>query len=259
MIMTSIFRCFLPQASQFEIGQEYDLPNPEAHHLIHVLRARADSEIHLIDGNGHITRADLKINQHKTSVYIREHLSMEPPMPKITLAQGLLKKNAMDLLFREASALGASQIVPIVAKHSELRIPQSQIAPKMEHWRSIAIAACKQSGQAFLPQILAPQNLETYLSKISSESNVLLVGELTQEIPTLWQELESIASRQNIVSVTLFIGPEGDFSPEEYQLLATKGARSIRLSRQILRAETASAYALSVIDQWRQYEPKRSH
>ncbi|MDR2420077.1 MAG: 16S rRNA (uracil(1498)-N(3))-methyltransferase [Puniceicoccales bacterium] len=257
--MTSIFRCFVPQASQFEIGQEYGLPNPEAHHLVHVLRASADSEIHLLDGNGHITRANLRIYQRKARVYIKEHLSMAAPTPRIILAQGFLKKNAMDLLFRDASALGVSQIAPIIAKHSELKIPPSQIASKMEHWRSIAIAACKQSGQAFLPQILIPQHLEIFFSKISSESNVLLVGKLARETPTLWQELESITLGQDIASMILFIGPEGDFNSEEYQLLAAKGARNIRLSRQILRAETASVYALSVIDQWRQYDAEKFH
>ncbi|MDR0444918.1 MAG: 16S rRNA (uracil(1498)-N(3))-methyltransferase [Puniceicoccales bacterium] len=255
--MTSPFRCFFSQASQLRVGQSYPLPDPEAHHLLHVLRAKIGSEIHLLDGNGHIAITHLESHGPQAHVRIEEHLHIPPTPLKITLAQGLLKKNAMEWLFREATAIGVNQIIPIVAERSELKIPQSQVLQKMERWREITIGACKQSYQAFLPKISSPQNLEKYLTQ--SLSDVLLVGSLEEDAQALWHKLETIASQQKISSMTLFIGPEGDFTPKEYQLLDTRRAHNVRLSHQILRSETASSYALSVIDQWTQYYAIKSH
>jgi 16S rRNA (uracil1498-N3)-methyltransferase len=165
----------------------------------------------------------------------------------------------MDLLFREATALGASLILPILAGRSTFKIPHGQVLRKMKHWESIAIATCKQSGQAFLPKILAPQSLDKYLLQTASEPNVLLVATLAKEAEPLWDALETVASHRVMTSLVLFIGPEGDFTFEEYQELAKRGAHGVRLSHQTMRAETASSYALSVIDQWLQRYERRSH
>ncbi|MDR2377217.1 MAG: RNA methyltransferase, partial [Puniceicoccales bacterium] len=124
---------------------------------------------------------------------------------------------------------------------------------KSEHWRSIAIAACKQSGQPFLPEILAPRPLAHHLSSLPAEPNLLLVASLEPGTEGLWSVLENAASGKTIGPFVLFIGPAGDFSPEEYRLLAAKDVRAVRLSRRVLRTETAGAYALSVIDQWLQF------
>jgi 16S rRNA (uracil1498-N3)-methyltransferase len=256
--MASIFRCFVPEASSFQSGQAYSLPNDEVHHLLRVLRAKAGSEIHLLSGKGHVVIASLEIHQRQAWARVEKNLPVPPPSCNITVAPGLLKKNAMNLLFREATALGAHCIVPIITQRSEIKIPSHQISQKMEHWRSILIAACKQSGQAFLPQMEVPQGLETYLAQPVVESHIFLVASLSAKTKPLWPTLEAITARQNISSLSLFIGPEGDFTPEEYQFLSARGAYSIQLSRQILRSETASFYALSVLDQWMQNYEVRS-
>jgi len=250
--MSSVFRCFVPQASRLEAGQTCVLPEAEAHHLVHVLRAQNGSELHLLDGEGCRLRARLAIQKHQIAARVEEKMLQPPPKCRITLAPGLLKNDAMDWLFREATALGVRQMVPVIAQRSVSKISPDQVVQKMEHWRSVVIAACKQSGQLFLPTIASPQGLENYLSSPFSGSHLLLVGKLDEGTETLWNELGTIAARQAVEAVVLFMGPEGDFTPEEYRLLADKGAHAIRLSRQILRAETASIYALSVIDQWRQ-------
>jgi 16S rRNA (uracil1498-N3)-methyltransferase len=176
-----------------------------------------------------------------------------PPKHPLILAQGLGKSQAMDTLIREATALGVSQIVPLLTEYGEGKIPSGQERRKWEHWSSIAIAACKQSGQPFLPEILAPQSLASYLATLPAEPNILLVASLQPGAESLWKALENTALGRSIGSFVLFVGPAGDFSPEEYRLLEAKGVRAVRLSRQILRSETASAYALSVLDQWLQF------
>ncbi|MDR3143690.1 MAG: 16S rRNA (uracil(1498)-N(3))-methyltransferase [Puniceicoccales bacterium] len=251
--MSSHLRCFLPQPSPWAVGQKYLLPRTEAHHLLHVLRAKHGAEIYLLDGRGAQALACLEIHRNQAWAQVQKVSSFSAPKHPLILAQGLGKHRTMDTLIREASALGVSQIVPLLTEHGEGKIPPGQERRKSERWRSIAIAACKQSGQPFLPEILPPRSLADYLSPLPTESNLLLVASLEPEAERFWNVLEDAASGKAFASFVIFVGPAGDFSPEEYRLLATKDIRAVRLSRRVLRAETASAYALSVIDQWLQF------
>ena len=49
--------------------------------------------------------------------------------------------------------------------------------------------------------------------------------------------------------VVVAVGPEGDFTEGEYGALAAAGFQPVRLGANVLRAETAAAYILSVVDQ----------
>ena len=49
--------------------------------------------------------------------------------------------------------------------------------------------------------------------------------------------------------VVVAVGPEGDFTPAEYVALSEAGFLPVRLGANVLRAETAAAYILSVVDQ----------
>ncbi|MDR0728091.1 MAG: 16S rRNA (uracil(1498)-N(3))-methyltransferase [Puniceicoccales bacterium] len=251
--MSTLLRCFVPQNPPWEVGQSTLLPPTEAHHLLHVLRAKNGAEIQLLDGRGAQALAHLEIHRNQARAQVRGITSTPASKHPLILAQALGKHRAMDTLIREASALGVNQIVPLLTEHGEGRIPLGQEGRKSEHWRSIAIAACKQSGQPFLPEISLPRPLMNYLSSLPAEPNLPLVASLEPGAEGLWNVLESTASGKTIGPFVLFIGPAGDFSPEEYRLLAAKGVRAVRLSRRVLRAETAGAYALSVIDQWLQF------
>jgi 16S rRNA (uracil1498-N3)-methyltransferase len=44
------------------------------------------------------------------------------------------------------------------------------------------------------------------------------------------------------------VGPEGDFSSAEYQMIKQSGARPITLGPLVLRTETAATYCLSVLN-----------
>jgi 16S rRNA (uracil1498-N3)-methyltransferase len=47
--------------------------------------------------------------------------------------------------------------------------------------------------------------------------------------------------------VTVVIGPEGDFSPDEVNCMTARGAVSVSLGGLILRAETAASVAVALV------------
>jgi 16S rRNA (uracil1498-N3)-methyltransferase len=49
-------------------------------------------------------------------------------------------------------------------------------------------------------------------------------------------------------SIGVWIGPEGDFTPDELKVIQAAGAQPISLGRLVLRVETAAIYCLSILN-----------
>ena len=60
---------------------------------------------------------------------------------------------------------------------------------------------------------------------------------------------EVVTAHPQVATIEVAVGPEGDFSLGEYRLLKEAGFQAVRLGANVLRAETAAAYILSVVDQ----------
>ena len=54
--------------------------------------------------------------------------------------------------------------------------------------------------------------------------------------------------RRNPGSISVWIGPEGDFTPAEMNLIRGAGALPITLGPLVLRSDTAAIYSLSVLN-----------
>jgi 16S rRNA (uracil1498-N3)-methyltransferase len=108
------------------------------------------------------------------------------------------------------------------------------------------IEACKQCGVAFLPALREPVALSAYLHTLGEVSGGerRIVASLEPGTKRLADCLDG-----GLESVELAVGPEGDFSAKEYGALASSGFLPARLGANVLRAETAAAYLLSVADQ----------
>jgi 16S rRNA (uracil1498-N3)-methyltransferase len=143
----------------------------------------------------------------------------------------------MDLCIREATAIGVARIIPLLTQNSTVKI--QNIIEKQIHWNRIAREASKQSGSPYLPIIEIPQKLMAL--QLSTPTFVAALREDAKNIVHYQSEI-------NNNPIALLIGPEGDFSEQEYQYLAQNNVYFVRLGKHILRAETAALYLLSTID-----------
>ena len=110
------------------------------------------------------------------------------------------------------------------------------------------IEACKQCGLLWLPRLEAPLDFNGWLkSKSGGDQALKMVASLGADSQPIQAVLNAGLGESNGVEIA--VGPEGDFSVEEYAELAQANWRSVRLGSNVLRAETATAYVLSVIDQ----------
>src|SRR5205823_823583 len=150
-----------------------------------------------------------------------------PPW-RITLFQAIPKGKLFEAIVEKATELGAHRIVPIISERV-VAAPENP-ARKLERWKLSAIEAIKQCGLAWLPQIEAPAKLR---ERLREKFDLSLFGSLqpNSRHPRHWLEandrLNAGLQTNPPVSIAVWIGPEGDFTPDEISQLQSSGARPI--------------------------------
>jgi 16S rRNA (uracil1498-N3)-methyltransferase len=223
----------------------------ESAHLVRVLRARLGSRVELLDGAGQIYQAKVEVaDPRAVQLSLVDCHSVAAQNPPIQLVQSIPKGKAMDLILRMATEIGVESIQPVFTSHGEVQLSAARLETKQDKWALQLVEACKQCGLPYRPQLLAPQRFEAAMAAKARSGTVLrLVASLESGSQALYTCLQQA---QQVDSIVIAVGPEGDFSAEEYAQLRSAGFQPVRLGQQVLRAETAVAYLLSAVDQWRQ-------
>ena len=162
---------------------------------------------------------------------------------KVLLFQGLPKADKMDLIVQKAVELGASEIIPVQMRRSIVKLDGAKRAKRTQRWQAIAEGAAKQSRRAVVPLVREPMTMEEAVRYAGSASDVrLLPYELQPGDGSTKELMERIESGS---TVSVFIGPEGGFEPDEVELARQAGILPITLGKRILRTETAALVVLS--------------
>ena len=219
------------------------LNGEEARHLRSVLRLVPGDHVFVFDGNGNEFECEVA-EFGKESVRLNLIDRVEPASPEsplqITLAVALLKGDKFDLVVQKTTELGVVAIMPLETKRADIRLRDENDARKRVHrWQRIALEAAKQSGRALVPQIAAPQSLE---SLPEASDSVLFFSERDGEsLRHLVEGFDQIPS-----SLTAIVGPEGGWADEEIEFARESGWKIVTLGGRVMRAETA-AIAVTVL------------
>ena len=144
----------------------------------------------------------------------------------------MLKRDAMDTAIQKAVELGAEHIVPLITERTSQNEPRSK--KRQQHWQGVAVSACEQCGRNLLPTIDEATPFNAYAS--SHSGFICTLANRAASLPH--------TPAQN---VSLLIGPEGGFTPQEVTLALEKGWQALGLGPRILRAETAAIAAISLV------------
>ena len=240
-------RFFLP-------SDQWNSPAPtldagESHHALDVLRLAVGDRATIFDGKGREAMVQIAGTEGKSvSVKIVQQAKTTPLACAITLAQAIPKGKNMDFIIQKAVELGAAKVAPLISERTVVRIEADEAEKKRLKWSEAAVEACKQCGQNYLPEILTPTSPKRFLES-SEKVDLMLIASLqpdSRHIKTVLESYEKEAGRRP-KSVTIFVGPEGDFTPAETALAKSHGARPVTLGPIILRTETAALYCLSVL------------
>jgi 16S rRNA (uracil1498-N3)-methyltransferase len=215
----------------------------DSHHCADVLRLKSGDRVTLFDGAGSVADATLtEVHRKHCRVTIGERTIAPRLKCAITLAQAVPKGKNMDLILQKAVELGASTIVPLLTRRTVVRLDEEDGSRKQERWQQIVLEACKQCGRNQVPLVTPPLTLEQFLEQPCQGPRLL--ASLQPGALTIKEALTKAPAHQ---SVTVLVGPEGDFTREESSAAITAGAIPVTLGPMILRAETAAMYCLSVL------------
>jgi 16S rRNA (uracil1498-N3)-methyltransferase len=126
---------------------------------------------------------------------------------------------------------------------------QNEARKKADKWQAVAVEAIKQCGAPYLPEILGPLTMSEFLAR-KEQFELPLVGSLQtgSKHPRQYFDQFRTKNKRNPKSASVWIGPEGDFTPEEYGAIESNGALPITLGPLTLRTDTAASYCLSFLN-----------
>ncbi len=218
------------------------LDTDESHHAIKVLRLQFGDAVELLDGAGRILEGRIASTDRRAVGIEVTRVRHQPAPPPVALAPALIKGRAMDWMIQKATELGATAISPLVLDRSVVRVSPAEADDWIGGWRATCLEACKQCGNAWMPRLDPPRSLEAFLA--NRTPGRLVVASLLEEAMTARRIFDHA---QDPGTVTLVIGPEGDFTERESAALLAAGARPLSLGPLVLRAETAATAGLAVL------------
>ena len=213
----------------------------ESGHCVRVLRHRAGDEIHVIDGLGTMYRCRLVDDNPKgAEAEVLEAFPGWGGQPyRLTVACCPTKNNdRFEWFVEKATEVGVDCIVPVIGDRSERKVYKTDRAFR------IALSATKQSLKSRIPEIVEPVSVKDFIGQ--SESGLKLIA-YCFEGDTRRISIQEALRAYDGTDVTVLIGPEGDFSPEEARLAIDHGYIPVHLGSSRLRTETAAVLAATAV------------
>jgi 16S rRNA (uracil1498-N3)-methyltransferase len=214
------------------------LNEEESFHAIKVLRHRKGDIIAVTDGFGGLVKAEiLDIEEKSLPLKILDRHYTHPDGPLVYIAVCPVKKREKtELIVEKAAEIGANAVFFFTSHRSERE------ALNMVRLEKILVSAIKQSHNLYLPQLYPLVDFNKMLLNCTKFAGQKLIADCEAESSSKLSRVYK--SKENVL---ILIGPEGGFTPDELLLAEREGFVKVSLGRNILRAETAAIYSLSVI------------
>lgn len=220
-------------------GRAY-IAGADALHIAKALRMRPGEALTLCDGKGTDFDGVLEtVTDRQVTVRISaSRPSQAEPTLAVTLYQGLPKGDKMDWIIQKAVELGVTAVVPVATRRSVARL-EGKADKKQERWQRIAAEAAGQCGRGMLPSVERPLSWSQALSRLSGEPALVFYEGGGRPL----RELVTPSTRR----LSVFVGPEGGFDPEEIDAIRRQGGGVATLGPRILRCETVPLAALTLL------------
>lgn len=222
------------------------LEGSEAHHLLHVLRAKPGTEVNLFDGIGHSRLYHIQ-SCESDGLFLEAKqplFTTETPAVQTRLFACIPKGDRMDWLLEKATELGVSEIIPVMSERTIVRLDGKQAKAKRDRWQRIVEAASHQCGTTRIPTVHPPLRFSE-TRPLMQQCTTLIVAALIPQAQPLKPVLDTLDPTQKGQIWGWWCGPEGDFTAQEMQTLLDAKAIPVTLGPLILRAETAALYGLA--------------
>ena len=221
-------------------GSKVLVKNDSFHYLAKVLKAKKNQKIILFNNTGFDFHGHIKnVTDRYFEIHLDKRFFLEKNMYTTEIAFSICKNPCSDFIIKKLTELGISSFQPLISKFSIFNKKKIDLEKKLKHWKNISISSSEQSERSYLPIIKNTISFQDYIDSCSSESKIILDTRSKNMINKIYK------SRSETCSV--LVGPEGDFSDEEYSYAKQSDFSSASLGDNILRVETAAIAAISYI------------
>ena len=209
------------------------LSKEHTHYLVNVMRAKRGGNVNFFNKNGEWLSEIVFLEKDRVEVKFLSKIKENTNSHNVELAICLVKKNAMEIILQKATELGIKKIIPIISERTEVKEINFERATK------IVIEATEQSNQLEPPEISEILKLKDFLNI----NKKIFFADVNSDY-----NLEKKDFKEG-ETATVLVGPEGDFSPAERELILN-GSNTIAfsLSKNILRTDTAVISAISLVN-----------
>ena len=212
------------------------LSKEHTHYVANVMRLKRGSNINFFNKAGEWLSEIIFLEKDRVEVKFLNRIKDSTKVTNIELAICLVKKTPMETILQKATELGISKILPIISERTEIKELNHDRAKK------IVIEATEQSNQLIPPEISKTIKLKDFISNLNNSTQLFFADVNSKN--NLKQD-----DVKNGKTKSILIGPEGDFSPAERELiLANANTTPFSVSKNILRSDTAVISAISLVN-----------
>jgi 16S rRNA (uracil1498-N3)-methyltransferase len=225
------------QPNVLEINQDLVLSSDASHYVSRVLRLRVNDFVTIFNGFGGEFRARIiSIERDRVIVNIAQYFARELESP-LTIYLGVTVSSVekMDYTVQKIVELGVVRFSPILTERCQVKLSEQRWMKRLQHWRSISISACQQSGRNRLPLITQPFSLLQWVRTIQADVKYMLHPGGCR-----------LVKPKKVNTMGLLIGPEGGWSETECELARAQQFGLLNLGPRILRMETAAVAAVAI-------------
>ena len=222
---------------------ETTLTDPkEIHHAKDVLRLKRDDTIHFFNNqNQEAVGIIVDINARGIKIHIKNVYEGKVTFPQFILACAIPKKSKFEMIIEKATELGVHEIMPLKTARTEIKMSADLIKRKSSRFETVAINAAKQCKRASIPHIYPITDFKAAVDWLKTNS-IGIIPSLSGSPQPLRETLSALAEPKR---VSFFIGPEGDFTPQEYAYAQKEGLLPVTLGETVLKVETAAISVLA--------------
>ncbi len=229
-----------------QVGKDFiTITGPDLNHMKNVLRMKPGELVRISSESGHDYQCsilELTDTFVQLDILDSEVASTELPS-RIFLFQALPKGDRMEYIIQKCVELGVYEVIPVSMKYCVVKLDKNKAQAKQKRWQAIAESAAKQSKRSRIPQVHSLMGFQEAAAYARECGCRLVPYENERGMQATMDALQTVRAGQDI---SVMIGPEGGFAPEEIALLR-EDMQILSLGKRILRTDTAAVTTLSML------------
>lgn len=213
-------------------------------HISKVLRCRIGEELEICDNDNNEYICEItNIDKSQVELNIVEVVDIKRESDlKIKVYQGLPKGPKMEMILQKLTEVGVDEIILVQTKRTVVKVDDKKEDKKIERWERIIYEAAKQSKRGKIPKLRGVLSFKEALADMK-ENDFNIAPYENERTKSIKQAIKGV----DIKNIGIFVGPEGGFEDTEINAIEEIGGQSVSLGPRILRTETASLVASSIV------------